>query len=52
MNCGALLLYPGRLGNGPKFQYGYQITWDRFSAELRKLIPAAEEARVSLNMDC
>jgi hexulose-6-phosphate isomerase len=49
MNCKALLLYAVRLGSGPKFQYGSQETWDRFSAELRKLVPDAEQAKVWLN---
>ncbi len=41
-----LLLVPGRLGSGPKFQVGYQDTWDRVTAELKKVIPRAAEARV------
>jgi hexulose-6-phosphate isomerase len=49
MNCQALLLYAVRLGSGPRFQYGSQDTWDRYSAELRKLIPDAEQAKVWLN---
>jgi len=49
MNCQALLLYAVRLGSGPRFQYGSQETWDRYSAELRKLIPDAEQAKVWLN---
>jgi hexulose-6-phosphate isomerase len=49
VNCGALLLYAVRLGNGPKFQYGSQETWDRFTSELRTLVPDAERARVLLD---
>ena len=49
MNCGALLLYAVRLGSGPKFEYGSQETWDRYSAALREVIPAAEKAQVLLN---
>jgi len=48
LNCGALLLYLCRLGEGPKFQYGYEDTWNRVTAELRKAIPWAEEAKVVL----
>lgn len=48
MDCGALLIVPGRLGTGPKFQIGYQDTWDRVSAEMKKVVPDAEEARVCL----
>jgi hexulose-6-phosphate isomerase len=46
LNCGALLLIPGRVGTGPKFQIGYQDTWNRVSAELKKVIPFAERAKV------
>lgn len=49
LRCGALLLYAVRLGSGPRLQYGSQETWDRYSAELRKLIPDAEAAQVFLN---
>ena len=48
LGCGALLLVPGRLGGGPRFEYGYEITWKRFTAELQKAIPAAAKARVLL----
>jgi len=48
LNCGALLLYLCRLGEGPKFQFGYEDTWNRVTAELRKAIPWAEEAKVVL----
>ena len=51
LNCGAILLYPGRVGNGTKFSIGYQATWDRFTAELTKVIPDAERARVALTME-
>ena len=46
--CGALLLYPGRLGSGPKLQVGYETTWERFTVELKKALPAAEKNRVLL----
>jgi len=48
VNCGALLIVPGRLGDGRKFMYSYQDTWDRVTAEFRKVIPHAEQARVLL----
>jgi L-ribulose-5-phosphate 3-epimerase len=48
LNCGALLLYPCRLGNGPKFEVGYEDTWNRVTAELRKAIPWAQDAKVFL----
>jgi L-ribulose-5-phosphate 3-epimerase len=49
MNCGAILLYAVRLGSGARMEYGSQETWDRFTAELAKLVPDAERAKVSLN---
>ncbi|MBI3209252.1 MAG: sugar phosphate isomerase/epimerase [Candidatus Solibacter usitatus] len=48
INCGALLIVPGRLGNGAKFLYGYQDSWDRITAELRKAVSHAESAKVCL----
>jgi hexulose-6-phosphate isomerase len=49
LNCGALLLYAVRLGNGPKLEVGSQETWDRYTAELMKVVPDAERAKVLLN---
>jgi L-ribulose-5-phosphate 3-epimerase len=46
--CGALLIYPARLGAGAKFQIGSQDTWDRVTAAFRQAIPAAERAKVIL----
>jgi L-ribulose-5-phosphate 3-epimerase len=48
LNCGATLLYLCRLGEGPKFEFGYEDTWNRMTAELPKAIPWAEEAKVVL----
>jgi L-ribulose-5-phosphate 3-epimerase len=49
LHCGALLLYAVRLGSGPKLEVGSQDTWDRFTAELKKVVPDAERAKVFLN---
>ena len=49
IGCNALLLYPVRLGAGPKFQYGYEVTWQRLTAELKKVVPDAEKAKIYLN---
>ena len=49
MNCGALLVYAVRLGNGARLEFGSQETWDRFSAELAKVVPDAERAKVFLD---
>jgi len=48
LSCPALLLVPGRLGSGAKFQVGYQETWERVTAELKQLLPAAARAKVIL----
>ncbi len=48
VGCGALLLVPGRLGSGAKFNVGYQDTWERFTIELKKAVPDAERAKVIL----
>jgi L-ribulose-5-phosphate 3-epimerase len=48
VDCGALLLVPGRLGNGPKLVTGYEETWKLFTAELTKCLPAAESHKVIL----
>jgi L-ribulose-5-phosphate 3-epimerase len=49
LDCGAILLYAVRLGNGPRLEIGSQDTWDRYTAELTKLVPDAERAKVFLN---
>lgn len=48
MSCGALLIVPGRLGNGPQFVYGYQESWDRITASLKQLTTHAAAAKVYL----
>jgi L-ribulose-5-phosphate 3-epimerase len=48
LDCGALLLYLCRLGDGPKLLFGYADTWNRVSAELPKAFPWAEKAKVCL----
>jgi hexulose-6-phosphate isomerase len=49
LDCGALLLYAVRLGNGPRLEVGSQDTWERYTAELAEVIPDAERAKVFLN---
>ena len=49
LQCGALLLYAVRLGNGPKLEVGSQETWDRYTAALRELAAEAESAKVLLD---
>lgn len=49
LNCGALLLNAVRLGSGPKLEVGSQETWDRYTAEMTKVVPDGERAKVLLN---
>jgi L-ribulose-5-phosphate 3-epimerase len=51
LGCGAILLVPARLGAGPKFQYGYQETWDRVTEGLKKVVPVARDKKVILTME-
>jgi hexulose-6-phosphate isomerase len=51
LDCGALLVVPGRVGAGPRFEIGYETSWNRFSAELKKAIPFAEKAKVLLTLE-
>jgi len=51
LDCGALLLVPGRVGAGPTLEVGYETTWERFTAELEKVIPDAEKAKVILTIE-
>jgi len=48
LGCSAVLLYPCRLGNGPKMEVGYETTWQRVTRELKKAVPAAQKAKVIL----
>jgi hexulose-6-phosphate isomerase len=48
VNCEALLLVPCRLGNGPKMLTTTPVAWERTTAELKKVVPAAEKAKVHL----
>ncbi|HVX66639.1 MAG TPA: sugar phosphate isomerase/epimerase family protein, partial [Bryobacteraceae bacterium] len=46
LNCGAMLVVPAHLGSGPRFEVGYQDTWNRVTAEFKKLLPVAEQKKV------
>jgi hexulose-6-phosphate isomerase len=48
IGCGALLIVPCRLGDGPRLRVGYQDTWDRVTPEFKKVIPRAEQSKVLL----
>ena len=47
VQCDALLLYPGSVTK----DLGYEVTWTRFTDELRKVLPMAAAARVYMNME-
>jgi L-ribulose-5-phosphate 3-epimerase len=47
----SILVVPGEVGWGDKMVYGYEVTWDRFSAELPKVVPDAEKAKVFLSFE-
>ncbi len=51
LDCGALLLVPGRVGNGAHFEIGYEDTWKRFTAELKTVVPLAENHKVILTLE-
>ena len=48
LGCGAVLVVPGRLGSGAKLQAGYEDTWQRVTAEMRKAVPHAASRQVIL----
>lgn len=51
VNCGALLLVPGRVGAGAKLYAGYEDTWQRFTGELAKCLDAGERNKVLLTIE-
>jgi hexulose-6-phosphate isomerase len=51
LDCGALLVVPGRVGNGAHFEIGYETTWNRFSSELKNVVPLAESHKVLLTLE-
>lgn len=51
LNCGALLLVPGRTGEGAKFLYSYEDSWNRITAELKKTAAHAESAKVYITLE-
>jgi len=48
LGAGALLVVPGRLGSGPRFEVGYEEAWKRSSDCIRQLVPFAEKQKVFL----
>jgi L-ribulose-5-phosphate 3-epimerase len=46
LGCGAMLIVPGRVGSGAKMFAGYEDSWNRISAELKKVVPHAEKRKV------
>ncbi len=48
LGCPALLIISARVGSGPKLRAGYEDSWTRSTAELRKVVPRAQKAKVIL----
>ena len=46
LECGAVLVVPGRLGSGAKMQVGYEDTWQRVTASFRAAVPHAAARKV------
>ncbi len=51
LGSGALLVVPGRLGSGPRFEVGYEEAWKRASECLHQVAPLAAEQKVYLNIE-
>jgi len=51
LDCGALLVVPGRVGSLNGEIVGYETSWERFTAELKKVVPFAAQARVVLAIE-
>lgn len=51
LGAGALLVVPGRLGNGPRFEVSYEDAWKRASDCIRRVAPLAEKQKVFLNIE-
>lgn len=47
----SILVVPGEVGWGTTMKYGYEVTWERVSAEMPKVIPDAEQAGIYLNFE-
>lgn len=50
LGCGSLLVVPGRLGSGPRFEVGYEDAWNRATECLRQVAPFAEKQKVFLGI--
>jgi len=48
LGCGALLVVPGNLGAGARFDVTHDEAWKRSSEAFRELLPLAEKAKVML----
>jgi len=48
LRCEALLLVPGRLGNGGHLDVGYEDTWNRVTQALRPIVPYAAKKKVCI----
>lgn len=48
LDCGAMLIVPGRLGAGGTLNVGYMDTWERTTAALKQALPYAAQKKVIL----
>lgn len=48
VGCGALLIVPGRLGTGARFEVGYEDSWKRITESLKQAIPYAARQKILL----
>ena len=48
LGCGALLVVPGVLGSGARFEVTHEEAWQRASGAFRQLLAPAEKAKVML----
>ena len=48
LGCGALLVVPGVLGSGARFEVTHEEAWQRATDAFRRFVPLAEKAKVTL----
>ncbi len=51
LGIGALLVVPGRLGAGPRFEVSYEDAWKRAADCIRQVAPFAEKQKVILGIE-
>lgn len=51
LGAGSLLVVPGRLGSGPRFEVSYEDAWKRAGECIRQVVPFAEKQKVCLSVE-